>query len=135
MMARVLANRPSGQKAIIDMAGCNPYDDAQKEALITHAVTADASLVWVHPAGQDAEDAAEMAHAFAALGARHMIPTRLDITRRLESVLRAAEAGRFFLTDAGIGAGITDGIMALEARDLVSRINDAESYLRNRQAA
>jgi flagellar biosynthesis protein FlhF len=135
MMARVLASRPARQKAIIDMAGCNPYDAAQIEALVTHAVTADANLVWVLPAGLDAEDAAELAQAFSALGARHVIPTKLDLTRRLESVLRAVEAGSFILTDAGIGAGVIDGIIPLEARDLVSRINDAASHLKKRQVA
>jgi flagellar biosynthesis protein FlhF len=135
MMARILASRPAGHKAIIDMAGCNHYDTAQKEALITHAVTADANLVWVVPAGLDAEDAAEMAARFAELGARHMIPTKLDMTRRLESVLRAAEAGNFILTDAGIGAGIVDGIIPLGAQDLVARLTDAATYLKIRQAA
>jgi hypothetical protein len=64
-----------------------------------------------------------------------VIPTKLDLTRRLESVLRAVEAGSFILTDAGIGAGVIDGIIPLEARDLVSRINDAASHLKKRQVA
>jgi flagellar biosynthesis protein FlhF len=135
MMARILASRPAGHKAIIDMSGCNPYDTAQKEVLITHAVAADANLVWVLPAGLDAEDAAELAACFAELGARHMIPTKLDMTRRLESVLRAAEAGNFILTDAGIGAGIVDGIIPLAAQDMAARITDAATYLKIRQAA
>jgi flagellar biosynthesis protein FlhF len=135
MMARILATRGGGQKAIIDMAGCNPYDLAQKESLITHAVTADANLVWVVPAGLDAEDAADLATAFAELGARHMIPTKLDMTRRLESVLRAAESGKFTLTDAGTGTGIIDGIIPLEAQDLVARINDANAFFTSGHAA
>lgn len=132
MLARALATRPTACKAIIDMAGCNPYDPAQKEALLMHAMTADANLVWVFPAGLDAEDAAEMATIFATLGARHMIPTRLDMTRRLESVLRAAETGRFILTDAGIGPGIANGIIALDPQHLADRITDP---LEPRQAA
>jgi flagellar biosynthesis protein FlhF len=135
MMARALASRPAKCKAIIDMAGCNPYDLAQKEALVTSAVTADASLVWVLPAGQDADDAAEMATCFASLGARQMIPTKLDISHRLEGILRAAEAGGFTLTDAGIGSGIIDGIMPLEAQDLIARLAAAASHFKARQAA
>ena len=134
-LSRVLANRQAGTKAIIDMAGCNPLDAAQREMLITHAVTADAALVWVIQAGLDGEDAMEMAEAFAALGARHIIPTKLDMTRRLESVLRAAEAGNFILTDAGIGSGIIDGIISLEARHLIARIDDAAAFFKTRQAA
>jgi flagellar biosynthesis protein FlhF len=122
-LARALACRPVGIKAIIDMAGFNPFEAEQREVLITFAVTADAELVWVLPAGLDAEDAAEMAETFASLGARHMIPTRLDLTRRLESVLRAAETGGFILTDAGIGAGIADGLTPLGQNDLISWIH------------
>jgi len=135
MMARLLANRPNAQKAIIDMPGCNPFEDSQREMLITQAITADANLVWVFPAGQDCDDAMEMAEAFAALGARHMIPTKLDMTRRLESLLRAAETGGFTLTDAGVGSGIIDGIVSIEARHLVERVNDSEAYFKARQAA
>jgi flagellar biosynthesis protein FlhF len=135
MMARALAVRPMGCKAIIDTAGLNPFEEDQRETLITHAVTADANLVWVLPAGTDAEDAADMAQAFAALGARHLIPTKLDMTRRLESVLRAAETGAFILTDAGIGSGVADGLITLEAAYLVARINDAATNSETRQTA
>ena len=134
ILARTLASRPMGNKAIIDMAGFNPFEEAQREALVTLAVTADANLVWVLPAGLDADDAAEMAQVFAALGARHMIATKLDITRRFESVLRAAEAGAFILTDAGIGSGIADGLIPLDPAYLVSRINN-QPHIETRQVA
>lgn len=134
-LARSLAGRPAGLKAIIDMAGCNPFEAAQAETLVTFAVAADASLVWVASAGKDAEYAAELAESFAGLGVRHMIPTKLDLTRRLEGVLRAAEAGGFILTDAGIGAGVIDGIIPLEAARLVSRLRDAAAHSQKRRVA
>ena len=123
MLARVLASRKTGQKAMIDMAGFNPFEAEQRESLITHAVAAEAGLVWVMPAGLDAEDAAEMADIFAELGTRHLIPTKLDIARRFESVFRAAEAGRFILTDAGIGPGIAEGLVPLAPEIFLSRFH------------
>lgn len=123
MMARALAGRAMGHKAIIDMAGFNPFAAEQRELLLTHAITADANLVWVLPAGLDADEAAEMAENFANLGVRHMIPTKLDIARRLECVLRAAEAGGFILTDAGIGPGIADGLVPLDRQFLLSHFD------------
>jgi flagellar biosynthesis protein FlhF len=120
-MARALAGQ-GARKAIIDMAGFNPFEAEQRESLLTHAITASANLVWVLPAGLDADDAAEMAGIFATLGARHMIPTKLDISRRLESVLRAAEAGGFILTDGGIGPGIADGLIPLDGQVLLTFI-------------
>jgi flagellar biosynthesis protein FlhF len=135
VLARLLAMKGTEPKAIIDMAGCNPFDEEQSEMLASFAVAADALLVWVISAGLDAEDAADMAEAFAALGARHMIATKLDLTRRLESVLRAAEIGDFTLTDAGVGAGIVDGIIPLGPEELIERIGAAEAYLKTRQIA
>jgi flagellar biosynthesis protein FlhF len=134
MLARTLANRPNGCKVIIDTAGLNPFDEDQCEMLVTHAVTADADLVWVLPAGIDADDAEDMAQAFATLGVRLMISTKLDMTRRFESLLRAAETGEFILTDAGIGSGVADGLIALESGYLVSRINQDTPYSDTRQA-
>ena len=134
-LARALACKSSGQKAIIDMAGCNPFDSEQKEMLLTHALAADARLVWVLPGGLDAEEAAEMAEAFAELGVRHMILTKLDMTRRLEGVLRAAEAGNFTLTYAGIGSGIANGIITLNASALTERLSNQTPHLKTRQAA
>jgi flagellar biosynthesis protein FlhF len=122
LMARVLASRHPSDKTIIDMAGFNPFEAVQRETLITYAVAADANLVWVLAAAVNAEDAATKAEIFAQLGARFMIPTKLDITRHLESVLRAAEIGAFTLTDAGIGPGIADGLIALEPQVFLSRI-------------
>jgi len=122
MLARSLAARMAGQKAIIDMAGFNPFEAGQREILVTYAVAADVNLAWVLAAGVNPEDAAEMAEIFAQLGAVYMIPTKLDMTRRFESVLRAAEIGAFTLTDAGIGPGIADGLIALEPQVLLSRI-------------
>jgi flagellar biosynthesis protein FlhF len=132
-MARALAGQArdgsAAQKAIIDMAGFNPFEAEQRESLLTHAITANANLVWVLPAGLDAEDACEMAEIFATLGARYMIPTKLDIARRLESVLRAAEAGGFILSDAGIGPGIADGLIPLDGQVLLSYLKTTTGQL------
>jgi flagellar biosynthesis protein FlhF len=127
-MARALAGQ-AGHRAIIDMAGFNPFEAEQREILLTHAITANANLVWVLPAGLDADYASEMAEIFATLGARHMIPTKLDIARRLESVLRAAETGGFILTDAGIGPGIADGLIPLDGQVLLTFLEATKGKL------
>jgi flagellar biosynthesis protein FlhF len=63
-----------------------------------------------------------LARAFAALGARHLLPTRLDAARRLGGVLMAAKAGPLALTEAGIGAEVADGLEALTPEGLASRL-------------
>ena len=79
------------------------------------ARAAGAAILVVLPAGLDPGEAAEMAAAFAALGARHLLPTRLDGARRLGGVLAAAAAG-LALAEAGTGPGAADGLTADRSR-------------------
>ena len=78
-----------GKAVIIDTAGLNPYaleDVEQLAHVIRHAV---AEPVWVMAAGIDSLEAADMADMFASMGARRMIATRLDASRRLGALLTA----------------------------------------------
>ncbi|MDI3309524.1 MAG: hypothetical protein QJR07_20825 [Acetobacteraceae bacterium] len=106
---------------LIDTAGCDPFDPAQAEALLLLARAAGATIVAVLPAGLDAGEAADLARAFAALGARHLLPTRLDAARRLGGVLAAAAAG-LALTEAGTGPSVADGLTPLTPDWLARRL-------------
>ena len=121
-LGKALARRRPGQPALVDSAGCDPFDTRQAIALHALAAAAQADLVLVLPAGLDALEAADLARAFAALGARHLLPTRLDAARRLGAVLAAAEAGPLLLTEAGISPEVVDGLEALSPARLAARL-------------
>ena len=121
-LGKALARRAPGQPAILDSAGCDPFDARQALALHALAAAVQAELVLVLPAGLDAAEAADLARAFAALGARHMIPTRLDAARRLGAVLAAAEAGPLMLTEAGTGPEVAGGLEPLSPARLAARL-------------
>lgn len=74
-------------------------------------------LVW--PAGLDPHDACDMAANFAALGIRECIVTRLDLARRLGSVL-AAPAHGLRLLGASLGASMARPIVPLAPGRLAS---------------
>ena len=122
-LAAALARRKPGQPMLLDTAGCDPFDPAQAEQLLALLRVTDAAPVLVLPAGLDAEEAAETARAFAALGARHVLPTRLDSARRLGGVLSAAFAGPLTLTEAGTGPGAADGLTPLTPAWLAERLH------------
>jgi hypothetical protein len=69
-----------------------------------------ATPVLVMPAGLDVQEAAEQAEIFAAAAILHLVPTRLDLARRLGAIVAAAFAGRMILSEAGTGQGATDGL-------------------------
>lgn len=97
----------------IDTAGANPYDDDELEALRTLVRAARAEPFLVLPAGGDVMEAADLARAFASVGARRMIATRLDMTRRFGSLLAAAAAGQLAFADVGISPFVADGLAAV----------------------
>lgn len=122
-LAKALLRRGApGAPALIDTAGCDPFAPAEAAALRALARAAEAEIALVLPAGLDAEEAAELARGFAALGARHLIPTRLDLTRRLGGVLAAAAAAPLALGEAGSGPGVADGLTPLTPALLAERL-------------
>lgn len=108
----VAAARP-GSLVLVDCAGGNPFeaDDVALQRRLIEAI--EAEVVLVMAAGGDPLDAAELAAAYAALGARRLLVTRLDIPCRLGGVLSAANAGRLAFTEVGIGASVADGLRSL----------------------
>lgn len=120
-LAKALHMREPGQMALVDGFGCDPFDDAQAERLLRLIRAADAIPILVLPAGLDAEESAEIARAFHLLGARHLLPTRLDMARRLGGVLSAASVG-LALTEAGIGPQVAHGLQPLSPAWLAARL-------------
>lgn len=108
---------------IVDTMGANPFDPADLAGLgrLLRGVGRDVALVM--PAGGDAGEAAEIGAAFAAAGARRLIATRLDATRRLGGVLAAADAG-LALGHAGITPYIARGLGRLDPLSLARLLLD-----------
>ena len=121
-LGRALARRPHDTPALIDAPGHDPFDPAQVAELAALAGTAGATIVLVLPAGLDPAEAADLAAGYAGAGATLMIATRLDLARRLGGVLAAAAAGRFALTEAGIGPGAADGLVPMTPDFLADRL-------------
>lgn len=119
MLARALARRQGGAPVLIDAPGGDPFEPAFRDAVSALAATSDATMVLVLPAGLDVNESADLASAFAELGATLLIPTRLDLSRRLGGILSAADAG-LALTEAGIGAGVADGLAPLTPASLAA---------------
>ncbi|WP_337877478.1 hypothetical protein [Elioraea sp.] len=119
-LAKAIARRPPDAPTLVDLAGADPFceQDGTELAALIEAVGATAVLVL--PAGTDAAEAGDIAAAMAARGVRHLLPTRLDVARRLGSVVAAAAAGALALAEAGIGPGATDGLAPVDPAALES---------------
>jgi flagellar biosynthesis protein FlhF len=121
-LGKALAARAPGQPVLIDTAGSDPFDAGEAAFLVALIRAAEAEVVAVLPAGLDADEAAELARAYALLGSRLLVPTRLDQARRLGSVLAAAWAGPLAFAEAGCGPGPADGLIRLTPSLLARRL-------------
>ncbi len=78
---------------VIDGPAANPFEEDDLAMLLAMAETAGAEPVLVLDAGMRAEEAAANALAFARIGARRLIVTKLDAVSHKGAALAAAEAG------------------------------------------
>lgn len=98
---------------VIDSAGCNLFDAAELQALAAFAAAANAEPIVVFAAGGDVTETMEMAEQAASIGCRRMMMTRIDMTRRLGSIVVAAEATGLALADVGVSPHVADGLTSL----------------------
>jgi len=103
----------AGELIVIDSAGTNPFSDTEMGALGDLIGAAKAEPVLVLNAGGDSVEYAEIASAFAALGATRLIVTRIDMARRMGSLLAAADAGRLKFSNVSTTPNVGKGLSAL----------------------
>ena len=132
-LAAAVAGAADGELTVIDSAGVNPFVAEELTQLARFLEAARAEPVFVLAAGADIVDAAEAATAFAGLGCRRTIVTRLDIARRLGSVLGAARIAALALAEAStaptIGSGLEPLSPAVVARLLLHPAENAAADL------
>ena len=106
----------------IDTAGTNPFSDTEMDHLSGLVQAADAEPVLVLAAGGDAMESADIAASFAAIGAGRLLVTRLDMARRLGSILAAADAARIRFSDVSITPQVADGLSPINPLSLARLI-------------
>ncbi|PWC31157.1 GTPase [Azospirillum sp. TSO35-2] len=98
---------------LVDTAGRNPFNADDMDDLRALLSAGEVEPVLVLPAGLDALEAADMALAFKAVGVRRMLVTRLDMARRLGSLLAIANRARLAFCDASVSSKVAEGLTAL----------------------
>ncbi len=122
LLRRALARRPANAPALIDTAGADGFCTTSTAGLADLATAAAAHMVLALPAGIDAMEAADLADAYAACGAAHLLPTRLDLARRIGCIVTAAIAGNLPLCLAGTSPSAASGLTPITAQTLAARL-------------
>lgn len=105
-----VGNCPHGDMVLIDSLATNPFDEAEMNELATWLRYSGAEPILVLSAGLDVLESEEIGKAFRRIGATKMVVTRLDMTRRLGSVLATAHAARLKLSDFTNSSQVTHGL-------------------------
>lgn len=121
-VALAMQQRSPGQPVLIDTAGIDPFDPAQARMIAQLVAVTGASVALVMPGSMDAAEAADLARAFSALGATHLVATRLDASRRIGAMLAAASTAGLALAEAGTGSQAADGLTLMEPAWLAARL-------------
>jgi flagellar biosynthesis protein FlhF len=79
-----------GAHIFIDTAGRNIFNQIERQQLQSIITAAGGEATLTLPAGLDASEAVDMAREFAGLGATRLLVTRMEMVKRLGSVLRVA---------------------------------------------
>lgn len=138
MLADALQACAGMDQILIDTPGVNPFDKSDLRMLAKLAGIADMQLHMVMQAGGDTEESTEIARVFSTLGARSILPTRLDIARRYGGLLGAAHHGKLSFADASNTPKVADGLSAMTPRRLARmlmprafKLNQSQSGTQN----
>lgn len=114
-LQKALQDHAKADLILIDCPGLNSFDPAAMKELFAYTKAGKMDLVVTLPGGFDIEESAEIARAFAVLGAKYLLPTRLDMSRRLGGLLAAADQAQLAFVGIGNKPDIADGFAPLDA--------------------
>jgi flagellar biosynthesis protein FlhF len=115
------SKRPTGA-VILDTPGVSPFDAGDFAALKSFREACRGETVLVLPASGDVEEYKDWAAAFAEFGARRMIVTKFDATRRVGSALTAAYTGKMALSHFSQTPFISEGLVEATPEFLARRL-------------
>jgi len=104
----MVVTQKSSHLILVDTPGRNPYDETERQQLQSLVTAGGGEAILVLPAGMDAAEALDMAQEFRSLGAARLLITRLDMTRKLGSVLRLAFESRLPLANFCYSSKVTE---------------------------
>jgi flagellar biosynthesis protein FlhF len=132
-LARIIDDSPADEYVLIDTPGMNPYSPRDMAEIASLAKAVPAEPILIMPAGGDVVDAMEQAQEFAMLGITRMLVTRLDMVRRLGSVLAAADSAKLAFSDCSITPAVADGLNPLDPLGLAKMLMPEPNQVTNSQ--
>jgi flagellar biosynthesis protein FlhF len=113
--------RPTGA-VVLDTPGISPYDPGDFAALRSFQEATHGEAVLVLPASGDVEEFKDWAAAFREFGARRIMITKFDATRRVGGALTAAFTAKLALAHFSQTPFISEGLIDATPEFLARRL-------------
>ncbi len=117
-----LQNSKNYELVLIDTPGINPFISKEAEKVAPFADCAKCAKILTLDAGRNVYEAVEGAEVFADFGVRYLLPTRLDLTRRIGSILSVIDCCGFSLCAASVSSSIASGVVGVDSTSLAKLI-------------
>lgn len=103
---------------LIDMPGINPYVTSEVEMIEDFIEGIKADKILVIDAGRNTLEAIETAEIFSQLGADMILPTHLDMTRRIGSIISSAYCNQMSFCAGSVSSNIAKGLAEITPQAL-----------------
>ena len=107
---------------LIDTPGINPFMQEEVDKVGRWIEVIKGEGILVLSAGTNTYEAIEIAEVFTELGAKKLLPTRLDLTRRIGSILSVAACCELELCAGSVSANIAGGLSEITPAGLAKLI-------------
>lgn len=107
---------------LIDTPGINPYIETEVAMIEELIDSLKADKILVADAGRNTFEAVETGEIFAGLGAEMVLPTHLDMTRRIGSFISSAYCNKLSLCAGSVSSNIAKGLASMTPAALAKLI-------------
>lgn len=107
---------------LIDTPGINPFLENEVEKVSRFAMSVKADKILTMDASKNPYEAVEIAEIFTEIGARFLLPTRMDLTRRIGAIVSAASCCSLTFCGASVSSSIANGLAAVDNKSLAKLV-------------
>ncbi len=119
---KVNACRNKYNLILIDTPGINPFIEKEIKRVTDFCQNLKGQKILTLDAGRNPMEAVEIGEVFMDIGARYLLPTRLDLTRRIGTVLSVAACCDMSFYAASVSASIANGLAEINSASLTKLI-------------
>lgn len=107
---------------LVDTPGINPFIPSEVERVAKFAEVIKNQAVLTMDTGRNTFEAVEIAEIFAKIGASCLLPTRLDLTRRIGAVLSVAACCNLGFCAGSVSSSIANGLAPIDSKSLAKLV-------------